>query len=101
VNGLKAERPVLQGEGVLRALDWGAPDVTVLRRWSDDAGTHRGVIVVNRATDAEREVPVDRGALSPSARVFRPCRDNAPLRGGDVSDRLRLAPAEVVLFAEV
>ena len=44
VNRLKAAHPLLGGEGVLRRLDWGQPDVTVLRRWSDDSGTHRGAV---------------------------------------------------------
>ena len=100
VNGLKAAHPLLRGEGVLRRLDWGGSAVTVLRRWSDEAGTHRGVLVVNRDLTVEREVTVDRSELPAGAEVLRPCRDARPLAGGPVPDRLALAPAEVVLLAE-
>ena len=96
VNGLKATHPLLRGEGVLRRLDWGGSAVTVLRRWSDETGTHRGVLVVNRDLTVEREVTVDRSELPGSAEVLRPCRDARPLAGGPVPDRLTLAPAEVV-----
>ena len=99
VNRLKAEHPLLEGEGVLRALDWGAPDVAVLLRASDPAGTHRGVIAANRSLDGAREVAVDRAALPAEARLLRLCADRMPARGAAVPDRLRLEPAEVVLLA--
>ncbi len=100
VNRLKAAHPLLRGEGVLRGLDWGAPDVTVLRRWSDEAGTHRGVIVVNRDVAGEREVTVDRSELPGGCEVLRPCREAWPSAGCEVPDRLPLAPAEIVLLAQ-
>lgn len=99
VNALKAAHPLLRGEGVLRRLDWGAPDVTVLRRWSDEAGTHRGVVVVNRDPAGPREVTVDRSELPGGCRVLRLCRDAGPPAGCRVPERLALAPAEVVLLA--
>lgn len=100
VNGLKASHPLLRGEGLLRPLDWGAPAVTVLRRWADEVGTHRGVIVVNRDAAAPREVVVDRRELPSGCQVLRPCRDGWPSAERAVPGRLPLAPAEVVLLAE-
>jgi starch synthase (maltosyl-transferring) len=99
VNYLKSRHPLLGGEGVLRLIDWRAPGVAVLRRWSDDAGTHRGVIAVNRDASREREVAVDRGELPPAARLFRPALHDWPNDGAPVPDRIRLQPAEVVLLA--
>jgi starch synthase (maltosyl-transferring) len=99
VNRLKLRHPLLAGEGVLRPLDWPAPDVTVLRRWSDESGTHRGVILANRDTDGPRDVAVDRGELPPAPRLYRPCLDDVPEDGVDVPDRVTLAPAEVALIA--
>jgi len=100
VNGLKATHPLLRGEGVLRRLDWGGSEVTVLRRWSDEAGSHRGVVVINRDLTGQREVTVDRSELPGGSTVLRPCRDGWPVTGCAVPDRLALAPAEVVLLAE-
>jgi len=100
VNGLKATHPLLRGEGVLRRLDWGGSEVTVLRRWSDEAGSHRGVVVINRDLAGQREVTVDRSELPRGGAVLRPCRDGWPVTGCAVPDRLALAPAEVVLLAE-
>src|SRR5262245_10411416 len=99
VNRLKAGHPLLGGEGVLRPLDWRAPEVTAIRRWSDEAGTHRGAIVVNRDRSAPHEVAVDRGELPGDARLLRPALDGWPAEGIPVPDRLRLEPAEVVLLA--
>ena len=100
VNGLKARHPLLVGGGVLRRLDWRAPDVTVLRRWSDDAGTHRGAILMNRSTTAAREVAVDPGELGPAARLFRLCHDAAPAHGDPVLPVVRLDPAEVAILMD-
>jgi starch synthase (maltosyl-transferring) len=99
VNRLKAELPLLQGQGVLRALGADAPDVTLLSRWSDPAGTHRGVIAVNRSLEAAREVTVDVAELPGEPRLFRVCVERMPARGVPVPERLRLEPAEVALLA--
>jgi starch synthase (maltosyl-transferring) len=99
VNRLKGRHPLLAGEGLLRPLDWGAAGVTVLRRWSDEGGAHRGVILANRSTDTPGEVAVDPAELPPAARLYRLCLDDVPDRGADVPDRVALAPAEAALIA--
>ncbi len=99
VNRLKKSHPLLAGEGILRPLDWGTDDVTVLSRWSDERGSQRGVILANRSTEAAREIAVDRRPLPPAPRLFQPCLDSAPENGSNVPDRLILAPAEVALIA--
>jgi starch synthase (maltosyl-transferring) len=98
VNALKRHHPLLAGEGVLRRLD-GAPDVTVLRRWSDDAGTKRGLVVVNRHWTEEREVRLDLGELRGEPRLHRPWQADT-LAGTPAPETLHLAPAEVALVAE-
>lgn len=98
VNTLKRRHPLLAGEGVLRRLD--APvDVTVIRRWSDDAGEHRGLIVVNRHWTEQREVRLDLGELRGEVRLHRPWRQDA-VDGTPAPEVLLLAPAEVALVAE-
>jgi starch synthase (maltosyl-transferring) len=99
VNRLKRRHPLLAGEGVLRRLDWPAPDVTVLRRWADEAGTHRGLVLANRAADGPREVPLDPAELPPAPRLYRLCADGLPEHGADVPDRVTLGPADVALIA--
>jgi starch synthase (maltosyl-transferring) len=99
VNALKRRHPLLRGEGVLAPVSAAAPDVTVLRRWSDDSGRHRGLILVNRAPAMGREVPVDTAEIGPDARLFR-FGDTAPPGAAPPAPPLvRLAPAEVALIA--
>lgn len=98
VNALKRRHPLLAGEGVLRSAE-GAADVTVLRRWSDDAGTHRGFVVINRDRTGEREVHLDFSDLRAQPRVHRPWWPGTE-EGAPAPPTLRLAPAEVVLVAE-
>lgn len=98
VNALKRRHPLLASEGVLRRLDAPA-DVTVIRRWSDDAGEHRGLIVVNRHRTEEREVRLDLDELRGEIRLHRPWRQDA-VDGTPALEVLQLAPAEVVLVAE-
>ena len=100
VNRLKLRHPLLAGEGVLRRLDWKAPDVTTLRRWSDAAGTHRGVVLMNRSTTTAAAVTVDPAELAPVARLFRLCRDSLPPRGDPLPPVVRLDPAELALLAD-
>lgn len=100
VNDLKLAHPLLGTEGVLRSMQTSAPDVTAIRRWSDDAGTHRGIILINRDAASEREVRVIPAELPSSPRLYRPCRDEAPPRGLPVPETVRLAPAEVALVME-
>jgi len=97
VNALKARHPLLRTEGVLRRLDWGADDVTVLRRWSDEAGTHRGIILINRSPTEDHEIIVEPDEPTPGSRLLQPCRDGVPEGGWPVPDVVRLAPAEVAL----
>ena len=100
VNALKRQHPLLRREGVLVRLDSAAPDVTVLRRWSDESGRHRGLVLVNRAATAVREVEVDPAEGGPDARLFR-VWDSVPLGSAPpAAGRIRLAPAEVALLAE-
>ena len=84
---------------MLRALP-GPPEVTVLRRWSDDAGTHRGVILVNRRSEQRAEVPIDNAEIGPRPRLYRPCDDRAPAAGELVPALVTLAPGEVALVAD-
>lgn len=100
VNALKASHPLLATEGVLRCLPVAASDVTALARWSDEAGTHRGVLLVNRCVDAHREVQVGADEVPARPRLFRPCRDDAPAGGETPPTTIRLAPAEVAVVME-
>lgn len=99
VNALKARHPLLAGEGVLRRLPAPGEGVVALERRSDEAGTRRGLILVN--TDRDRARPV---ALPPAAsrefRLYRVCRDDAPAAGAAATSALMLDPAEVVLVME-
>jgi starch synthase (maltosyl-transferring) len=98
VNELKRRHPLLHGEGVLRPAH-GAAGVTVLRRWDDDAGRQRGLILVNRDGAAPRETVVDVGEAGEGARLFR-LWDETPLASAERAPALvRLAPAEVALVA--
>lgn len=99
VNHLKRRHPLLGGEGVLRALP--SPDgVTVLRRWSDDAGTHRGLLLVNRRAAESSDVGIDAAELGAHPRLYRPCLDDAPAGGEALPSTVALAPAEVALVME-
>lgn len=100
VNDLKRQHPLLATEGVLSLIESGAEDVTAIRRWSDEAGTHRGLILINRSPAWDREVRLDATVLPNAPRLYRACRDDASERGLAVSETIRLAPAEVVLIME-
>jgi len=100
VNALKTRHPLLATEGVLRRVETGGDGVTALRRWSDERGTHRGVILINSDSGAFREVEVPAEELPASARLYRPCRDDVPDAGFPVPRAVRLAPAEVALLME-
>ena len=76
----------------------GAPDVTVLRRWSDEPGSERGLILVNRSPAAAREVEVDASEVGADVRVFR-FGEGTPPEGTPRPARVRLEPAEVALVA--
>ncbi|MDP3938472.1 MAG: alpha-amylase family glycosyl hydrolase [Deltaproteobacteria bacterium] len=99
-NDLKRRHPLLAGEGVLRFHSTRAPDVTVIERWSDERGTHRGLILVNRNGSAPREVTLAGAAQPQGARLFRPCVDGATPTILPGAGRVRLAPAEVALIME-
>jgi starch synthase (maltosyl-transferring) len=100
VNRLKRSHPLLATEGVLARVDAGPSAVTVLRRWSDDEGTHRGFVLVNRDPGADHEVGLDLGELRGAPRLHRPWDVEAPAGGYEASSRIRLAPAEVALVSE-
>jgi starch synthase (maltosyl-transferring) len=99
VNHLKQTHPLLATEGTLRAVETQMEDVTVLERWSDDTGTHRGLILINRHPTVAREVHVDATHLDDDIRLFRLGRDEAPGTGESLPDPVPLAPAEVALLA--
>jgi len=100
VNELKRRHPLLRTEGVLNPIALEDEDVTALRRWSDEAGTHRGVILVNRNQTEEREARLDPSDLPAAARLYRPCLDAASPGGLAVPRAVRLGPAEVALIME-
>jgi starch synthase (maltosyl-transferring) len=100
VNELKRRHPLLRTEGVLAPIPLEGDDVIALRRWSDEAGTHRGVILVNRNETEEQEVRLDPSDLPVPARLYRPCVDDASPAGLAVPPAVRLGPAEVALIME-
>lgn len=99
VNALKAEHPLLAGEGVLCRLPDPGDGVVALERWSDEVGTRRGVILVNTDRDVARAaaLPAEAGR---DWRLYRVCRDDAPAGGAAMTSALTLDPAEVVLVME-
>lgn len=100
VNGLKRRHPLLHSEGVLSPISVEGQDVTALRRWSDEAGTHRGVILINRNRAEAREVDLDPADLPASPRLYRPCLDAASPGGLAAPRAVRLGPGEVALIME-
>jgi starch synthase (maltosyl-transferring) len=100
VNALKRCHPLLRTEGVLSLIATGGDDVAVIRRWSDQTGTHRGAIVINRNAAEPRAVRLTREDLPPDPRVYRLCRDDAAVDAVPADDVVALAPAEVVMIAE-
>jgi starch synthase (maltosyl-transferring) len=100
VNALKRRHPLLVGEGVLARVDTASPGIAVLRRWSDEAGTHRGLIVVNRDAGGERDARLDLAELRGSPRLYRPWDEAMPDQGHEASPSMRLAPGEVALVSE-
>ena len=50
-------------EGVLSLITTGGDDVAVIRRWSDQTGTHRGVIAINRNAAEARTIRLTREDL--------------------------------------
>lgn len=99
VNALKRDHPLLHGEGTLRT-PWGLDgDVLLLERRSAEAGDNIGYVVVNKVWDEPREVRLrgdPLGAVGGAFRLFRVCRDDAPVQGAAIPDVLRLDPAEVI-----
>jgi starch synthase (maltosyl-transferring) len=99
VNDLAKRHPLFGTEGVLRALP--SPDgVTILRRWSDERGAHRGLILVNRDLERSADVTVDAAELPARPRLHRPCDDRTPVAGEDAPVHLTLSPGEVALIME-
>jgi starch synthase (maltosyl-transferring) len=100
VNALKRRHPLLACEGQLARVETKEPEVTVLRRWSDDEGTHRGLVLINRDPHGEREVRLDLSELRGEARLHRPWEKDAVEEGRAAPPTVPLAPAEVALVAE-
>ncbi|MEX2584615.1 MAG: alpha-amylase family glycosyl hydrolase [Gemmatimonadota bacterium] len=96
VNRLKLRHPLLHGEGALSAPVGLDPPVLVLERRPREGGA-AGLIVVNQDTGGVRHVDLVESTADPSRlRLFRICRDDAPVEGETVPDSLSLARAEVV-----
>jgi len=99
VNGLKRDHPVLQGEGVLRALTGTHGDTLVLERRAGDApAAAKGWILVNKVWGEPREVhlaDIAPDALAPGNRLFRVCLDRAAATGEPVRETVSLGRAEV------
>lgn len=99
VNQLKRDHPVLHGEGVLRAPRGTMEDTLVLeRRASDAPAAAKGWILVNKVWAEPREVrlaEIAPHALAPGNRLFRVCRDGAPMTGEPVREVISLSRAEV------
>jgi starch synthase (maltosyl-transferring) len=74
VNKLKADNPLLHGEGELRAVI-DANDSLVLERQSEAAPGQKGFILVNKSKDRQATVPTVRIGISPRHRLHRICRD--------------------------
>lgn len=101
VNALKARHPLLAGEGVLRALPDPGEGVVLLARWSDEAGTRRGLILVNPDPARARSLRLPAEARGRGLRLYRVCRDEAPAPGEAIAaGDLDLDPAEVTLVME-
>jgi starch synthase (maltosyl-transferring) len=99
VNALKRRHPLLRTEGVLSLIASGG-DVAVIRRWSDQTGTHRGVVAVNRNAAEPLTILLTREDLPPDPRVYRLCREDTAVEAVPSDDVVALAPAEVVMIAE-
>ncbi|HEU0301715.1 MAG TPA: alpha-amylase family glycosyl hydrolase [Longimicrobium sp.] len=100
VNRLKLAHPLLHGEGHLAFRgEWGP--VLTLERTTDD-GSLRGWIVINKIWErpADAALPGFRGDGS-GYRLYRVCRDYAPVDGEPVPQALRLDPAEVAYVLPV
>lgn len=93
INRIKLAEPLLQTEGVYP----GEPDldqpVLVLERWSDQAGSRRGYVIVNK--DLLHPRPIEPPA---PGRLIRLMRDWDPPQGEPAEGRLELHPAEVCVL---
>jgi starch synthase (maltosyl-transferring) len=106
VHALKSSHPLLQGEGVLRAVG-GLDGVTLLleRRAADTPAADRGWILVNKSKEEGGEVPI--GQLAPDSQkegaylLFRVCRDDAPEEGEPLGATVALERAEVAYVLPV
>lgn len=97
VNRLKDRHPLLHGEGVLREVYGIDGDVLVLERRAEDSeGAARGWIVINKVWAEPREVQLDFVPLDArGCRLFRVCRDGAPVEGEALPGSVVLDRAEV------
>jgi starch synthase (maltosyl-transferring) len=106
VHALKSSHPLLQGEGVLRAVG-GLDGGTLLleRRAADTPAADRGWILVNKSKEDAGEVPI--GQLAPDSQkegaylLFRVCRDDAPEEGEPLGATVALERAEVAYVLPV
>ncbi|MEE8471544.1 MAG: hypothetical protein V3S82_00090, partial [Dehalococcoidia bacterium] len=99
VNGLKAELPLLQGEGDFRPVRNG-PYVLILERRTERAPGQVAWVLVNRSRDRPAPVKLDTLTGADQGLVWhRLCRDENGPETRPAGETVVLDPAEVVLVA--
>ncbi len=100
VNNLKAQSPLLQGEGELIKLR-GDMNTLVLERRSQRAPEQKGWILINKTKGEHAAVTFEGVAVTSRHRLHRICRgDGSPLDVPVSGQNLVLDPAEVILLLE-
>lgn len=100
INELKRRHPLMRTEGVMSSIASHDPDVTLIRRWSDETGTHRGLVAVNRHPAEPRTIALPREDLPPDPRVYRLTWEDVAVETIPDEPVLSLGPAEVVMIGE-
>ncbi len=106
VNRLKAELPLLQGEGDLRAISLkpggGSTEILILERRTERAPGQVAWVLVNRSRDRPapvNHVPLTGAGAGADYMWHRMCRDENPPETRPAGETVVLDPAEVVLVA--
>lgn len=100
VSNLKAQSPLLQGEGELIRLR-SDMNTLVLERRSKQAPRQKGWILINKMKCEHTAVTFKGIPITPRHRLHRICRDDGPRPEAPVSGQtLLLDPAEVILLLE-
>jgi hypothetical protein len=76
-SALKRRHPPAAHRGRAGPIAAGGNDVAVIGRWSDSAGTHRGVVAINRDTAEPRTIVLPPEDLPPDPHVYRLGREDA------------------------